>query len=159
VVFDASSGLIGLDSLVSLAHTLRLGNDDRLRVGWPQGFLQSAGEVSRGEKMTLSEIDPEPYITEYTQVYEDKISRIRVLVLTSGAASTGTTCTVAVVLNAPDHEKPYRKVRFLSLSTNFSPSLSRSLSPPLSITLPCSLSLPQGLVLLSNTTVDSGNPT
>ena len=31
------------------------------------------GEVLRGEKMTLREIDPESYITEYTLVYQDEV--------------------------------------------------------------------------------------
>ena len=35
---------------------------------------QSAGEVSRKEKMLYSETDPESFITEYTLVYEDNRS-------------------------------------------------------------------------------------
>jgi len=31
----------------------------------------ASGEVPRGEKMLYSGTDPEPYITEYTLVYED----------------------------------------------------------------------------------------
>ena len=42
--------------------------DDRLGVG---------GEVPRGEKMLYSGTDPESYITEYTQVYEDNVEDFR----------------------------------------------------------------------------------
>jgi len=37
------------------------------------------GEVSRGEKMLESGTDPESYITEYTLVYEDKVTDFRAL--------------------------------------------------------------------------------
>jgi len=36
--------------------------------------MSIAGEVPRGEKMLYSGTDPESYITEYTLVYENKLS-------------------------------------------------------------------------------------
>jgi len=47
---------------------------DRCRAMW-----NTMIEVSRGEKMFYSGTDPEPYITEYTLVYEDKTSHIQKL--------------------------------------------------------------------------------